>query len=206
MLGGFWLFFGQDPVVVCGTMWVSMQYDFGQFSDREKEVLEWLGNEYAQIQSGRITTALLDRITVDMYGVKTMLAHASTISVEDPKTLTIVPYDAALLPEVEAVLRKELSSVEMAVGDTAIRVIAPELTGERRTLLQKTARERSEEAKQSIRTIREKVLVDIKKKKEDSELSEDEVFAVKEDLQKKIDAVNARIEEMYEEKVKDIHA
>lgn len=183
-----------------------MQYNFEQFSDREEEVLEWLGNEYAQIQSGRITTAVLDRITVDIYGVKTMLAHASTIAVEDSKTLTIVPYDAMFLPEIEAVLRKELDSMEVAVADTIIRVIAPDLTGERRTLLQKTARERSEEAKQSIRSAREKVLSEVKKKKEDADLSEDEVFAVKEGLQEKVDAANVRIEEMYEEKVKDIHA
>lgn len=181
-----------------------MQYDFSSFSTREEEVIAWLGDEYAQIQSGRITTALLDRVTVAAYGAKTALHHCTTIAVEDAKTITVTPYDATLLPEIEAALREQVPSVSVATGETTVRVITPDLTGERRAMLEKTAKERTEEAKKSIRGIREKILSDIKQKKADGDLSEDEEFAAKKDLQEKIDATNKKIEEMYEKKIQDI--
>lgn len=187
-----------------GTIRMSMQYDFTLFKDREKEILDWLGVEYTRIQSGRITTALLDRTEVQAYGAKTALNHCTAIAIEDPKTLTVTPYDITLLPEIEAALREQLPTMEMAVGETTIRVIAPDLTGERRALLEKSAQERMEEARQSIRGVREKILTDIKQKKTSTELSEDEEFSVKEELQKKIETANKNIEEMYEKKLKDI--
>ena len=178
-----------------------MQYDFTQFTEREKEVLEWLGAEYTRIQSGRITTALLDRIEVQAYGAKTALNHCATITIEDPKTLTVTPYDATLLPNIETALREQLPTMEIAVGETAVRVIAPDVTGERRAILEKNVRERMDEAKQSVRGMREKTLTDIKQKT-GSDLSEDETFTVKEDLQKKVDNANEQIEKIYEEKTK----
>ena len=181
-----------------------MQYDFGSFSEKEKETLAWLSAEYTQIQSGRITIALLERVTVSAYNAKTALNHCATIAIEDPKTLTVTPYDATLLPDIEAALREQVPSMSIAVGETTVRVIAPEITGERRTMLEKIARERMEEAKQSIRGVREKIVSDIKVKKADGEMSEDEEFATKKDLQEKIDAVNKKIEEMCERKAQDI--
>lgn len=181
-----------------------MQYDFTLFKDREKEVLEWLGTEYARIQSGRITAALLDHVEVRAYGAKTLLGHCAAITMEDPKTLMVAPYDAVLLSDIETALREQVPTMGVAVGETAVRVISPEVTGERRTILERNARERMEEAKQSVRGIREKVLADIKKKKGDAVLSEDEEFVAKEELQKKVDAVNEDIEERYTAKLRDI--
>ncbi|MCY4576861.1 MAG: ribosome-recycling factor [Candidatus Kaiserbacteria bacterium] len=181
-----------------------MQYDFSSFSEREEEALKWLSAEYVQIQSGRITTALLDRVTVSAYGAKTALNHCATIAVEDAKTLTVTPYDPTLLPDIEAALREQAPSVSVAVGETTVRVITPDLTGERRAMLEKTARERMEEAKQSIRGGREKILSDMKQKKADGALSEDEEFTIKKELQEKIDTANKKVEEMCEKKVQDI--
>ena len=188
---------------VYGIMKLIMQYDFTQFAEREKEVLDWLGNEYTQIQSGRITSAIVNRVEVQAYGAKTALTHCAAVTIEDPKTLTVTPYDATLLPDIEAALRERLPTMEIAVGETTVRVIAPDVTGERRVILEKNIRERADEAKQSIRGVREKVLTDIKQKT-GSELSEDETFAAKEELQKSIAAANERVEKMYEEKLKDI--
>ena len=140
-----------------------------------------------------------------MYGAKAMLTHSATVTAEDPKTLLVTPYDPSFLPDIEAALRAQVPTMEITVGETSVRVIAPDLTGERRTILQKTAAERAEEAKQSIRGAREKVLNDMKKKKEDSEISEDEMFAAKENLQERVDATNKKIEGMYDEKLRDIH-
>ena len=162
-----------------------MQYDFSSFSEREEEARKWLSAEYTQIQSGKITAALLDRVTVPAYGAKTALNHCATIAVEDAKTLTVTPYDPTLLPDIETALREQVPSMSVAVGETTVRVIAPDLTGEHRAMLEKTARERMEEAKQSVRGAREKILSDIKQKKADGTLSEDEEFSVKKELQEK---------------------
>ncbi len=183
-----------------------MQYDFSSFSAREEEIILWLSTEYAQIQSGRITTALLDRVMVSAYGAKTALHHCAAIAVEDAKTIAVTPYDATLLPEIETALREQAPSVSVATGETTVRAITPDLTGERRTILEKTTRERTEEAKKSIRGIREKILADIKHKKADGDLSEDEEFAAKKELQEKIDMTNKKAEEMYEKKIQDIQA
>lgn len=190
---------------VRGIMLV-MQYDVNSFPAREEEITAWLSAEYAQIQSGRITAALLDRVTVSAYGAKTALHHCAAIAVEDTKTITVTPYDETLLPEVETALQEQVPSVSVAVNDKTVRVITPELTGERRAMLEKTARERMEEAKKSIRGTREKILSDIKQKKADNTLSEDEEFTAKKKLQEKIDAANKKIEEMYEKKIQDIQA
>ena len=189
---------------VRGNMVVSMQYDFSSFSEREEETLAWLRDAYAEIQSGRVTSALLDRVTVTVYGAKTALGHCAAIAAEDPKTLTVTPYDAGLLSDIEGALRDQVPFMSIAAGETTVRVIAPEMTGDRRSLLEKTARERMEEAKQSVRGVREKILSDIKRQKADGDLSEDEEFSAKKDLQEKVDAVNATIEEMCERKVEDI--
>ena len=154
---------------------------------------------------GGITAALLDRVSVFAYGAKTALNHCAAVAVEDAKTLTVTPYDATLLPDIEAALREQVPSVSVAVGETTVRVIAPELTGERRAILEKVARERMEEAKQSVRGVREKILSDIKKQKADGLLSEDEEFAAKKVLQEKVDAANKDLEEMCEKKMQDIH-
>ena len=183
-----------------------MQYDFSSFSAREEEVTAWLSTEYAQIQSGRITTALLDRVTVSAYGAKTALHHCATIALEDAKTITVTPYDITLLSEIEVALQEQVPSVSIAVGKTTVRVITPDLTGERREMLKKSARERMEEAKKSIRGTREKILSDIKHKKTDGALSEDEEFVAKKRLQENIDVTNKKIEEMYEKKIQDIQA
>ncbi len=181
-----------------------MQYDFSTFSGRVKEIIDWLGKEYIGIQSGKITPSLLDRVTIEAYGTKTALSHCSTITLEDQKVLLVTPYDTSLLPAIESELRERMPSMSLSVGDTGIRVTAQELTGERRVLLERAARERMEEAKQSIRNAREKEIAEIKHAKAASNLSEDEEFSAKKYLQEKVDEANREVDAMHQTKLQDI--
>ena len=181
-----------------------MQEEFTTFKNREKEITDWLSAEFTNIQSGRLAPSAIEKITVETYGAKTALNHCATIASEDPKTVTVTPYDPSLLPEIEKALRDQAIAMSIVPGENNIRVIAPEMTEERRDILKNTAQERTEEAKRSIRGVREKILTDIKKKKTMAEISEDEEFATKKELQNKTDGANKKIEEMCEKKMKDI--
>ena len=182
-----------------------MKYDdMHQFSEREKEIKKWLETEYAGIQSGKLTPSILNRVTVEVYGARTALNHCAAITLEDPKTLLVTPYDSSLIGDIEDAVRKQVPSVSLSVGEASARVVAHELTGERRELLQKLAKNLAEEAKQSIRGARQDVLSDIKKKKAGDEISEEEEFAAKKQLQEQVDEANKDIEEMYKNKTQDI--
>lgn len=180
------------------------QEEFTAFKNREKEITDWLSTEFANIQSGRITPSIIEKVTVETYGAKTALSHCATITLKDPKTLTVTPYDPTLLPEIEKALQDQTTAMSIAPGEKNVRVIAPEMTEERRNMLKNTVQERTEEAKQSIRGVREKILATIKKKKTETEISEDEEFAAKKELQEKTDEANKKIEEMCAKKMEDI--
>lgn len=182
-----------------------MQYDFTAFKKHEKDTRKWLEDAYTQIQAGRVGTAMLDQVKVTVYGTKTMLRHCSTITTEDQKTVVIVPYDTSLLPDIEKALREQIPpSMNISIGETSVRLIAPDITGEHRIMLEKVAREKADEAKQSIRGAREKVLSDIKQKKAKSEISEDEEFAIKKELQDMINSTAKDIEEACKNKINDM--
>ena len=183
---------------------IYMKYDFSMFEGRIVEVIEWLSNEFIQIQTGRISPAVLDLVKVTVYGTASQIAHIASVSVEGPKTLAINAFDESNIPLIEAALREQLNSFSIAVSQSSIRVIAPDLTQERRELLVKVIKDKKEEAKKSLRGDREKTLDKIKKDAANNVLSEDEERATKEDLQKIVDDINKKIDDMTDNKEKQL--
>lgn len=180
------------------------QDDFSDFERRADEIFAWLSSEYSGIQPDRIAPFLLEKVPVVMYGAKTSLSHCASITSEDPRTLAVVPYDLNALPAVEAALREHLPLMEVSVNDSGVRVIAPEITQDRRSSLEDAVRDLAEEAKQSLRGAREKALGAIKRRKADSEISDDEEFSAKARLQEKVDSANEKIESMRDKKAGDV--
>ena len=183
---------------------IYMKYDFSMFEGRITEVVEWLSNEFLQIQTGRISPAVLDLVKVTVYGSASQIAHIASVSVEGPKTLVINAFDESNTPLIEAALREQLNSFSIAVAQSSIRVIAPDLTQERREFLVKVIKEKKEEAKKSLRGAREKTIDKIKKDAADNVLSEDEAREIKENLQKIVDDANKKIDEMIDNKEKQL--
>lgn len=183
---------------------IIMKYDFEILKIKEKEVVEWLIEEYAQLQTGRITPVILDIVKVDLYGSKTPIAHLASVSIENPKTLIITPYDNSALQAIEMALREKANFFEVSITENSIRVIAPEITGERRMFLEKIAKEKKEEAKNSLRGVREKIINDIKGQLNDKIISEDYSFALKKELQDKVNKINENIDLIYQKKTEDI--
>lgn len=181
-------------------------YNFSPFKVRIAEIEEWLKKELSLLRTGRATSAILDSITVDSYGSQTPIAHVGTVSMEDARTIRISPWDKTQLKAIEGALQKANIGLSISSDDNGLRVIFPELTGERRTQIIKLLKDKIEDARISLRKEREEVIADFKSQEKEGTLSEDEVHKAKEELQKLVDAGNARFEALSVVKEKDINS
>lgn len=171
---------------------------------RMDKALESLGRDYSRIRTGRASTALLDGIRVDYYGTSTPLQQLATLTIPDPRTIMIQPWDQTVLGEVEkAVLKSDLGLTPMNDGKI-IRINIPPLTQERRRELVKIVKKMAEEAKVAIRNIRRDANELIKELKKDKEISEDQQFKGQEEVQKITDATIARIDETCASKEQEV--
>lgn len=152
------------------------------------ETKDWFAKELAGVRTGRATPQLLDAIRVDSYGTLTPLSQIASIGVEDARTLLITPWDKEHIKSIEKAISDADLGVSVSAGDTSARVIFPELTAERRALLNKIVREKLEQAKIALRSVRNDAIESLEKMKRASELSEDAFFAGKDEVQKIIDA------------------
>ncbi len=179
-------------------------YDFSKFKNDLAEVENWLLKELSTVRTGMASPALLDGVKIDSYGSMTPLNQVANISTEDAKTLVVSPWDASQLKDVENAINDADLGVSVSAGGTGIRVSFPDLTSERRVLLIKTAKDKLEKARISLRAEREKVWDDVQSKEKDGEISEDEKFRLKEEIQKMIDEMNSKLEGAFNKKEDEI--
>jgi ribosome recycling factor len=181
-----------------------MAYNFEHFDSRGAGIVDWLGKEYAGIRTGRATPMLLDLIQVESYGTRVPINQVGSVNVEDPRTLRISVWDQSQIRAVEKAITEANLGISVVTDGSGLRVIFPELTGERRVQLLKLAKAKLEEARVSIRSARDEAMKEIDAAQKAGELSEDERFTAKEDLQKRVDAKNATLLAAYETKEKEI--
>ncbi len=179
-------------------------YDFKELEKRINEVTEWLKKEFAGIRTGRASTAVVEKILVEAYGMKMPLNQMANISVHGAQTLRIVPWDTSQMKAVEKALQTSDLGLSISADSQGIRAAFPDLSAERREQLKKVVLQRREEARVSLRKERERVWSDIQEKERAGELTEDDKFRLKEELQKKIDQANKEIGELTETKEKEI--
>lgn len=182
-----------------------MTYDFKAFDVRTEEVIEWLSKEFSVIRTGRATPALLDSIQVDSYGAKVPINQVGSVGIEDPRTLRVSVWDAGTVQNAEKAIIDADLGVSVSVDDSGLRVIFPELTSERREQLLKLAKGKLEEARVSVRGARDEAVKEIDAAEKDGNMSEDEKFTAKEDLQKRVDEKNKKLDEMYALKETEIN-
>lgn len=175
-----------------------MSYDFSEFKKSAEATLEWLKKEYTGLNTGRAMPALLDSVLVDAYGSKMPINQLATISVEDPKTLRVTPWDQSVGKDIDRAVRESNLGLSVALDSNGLRLSFPSLTAERRTVLQKLAKEKLEEARIKIRNERQKVL------SATDDLSEDEQKRIKNELQKMVDDANSKLEDLADRKQKEI--
>jgi ribosome recycling factor len=183
-----------------------MVYNFTQFKSRVSEVEDWLKKEFSLLRTGRATSVILDSITIESYGSQSPIAHVAGIAMEDPRTLRVTPWDKTQVKAIEGAIQKANLGLSVTADDAGLRVIFPELTGERRAQIIKLMGQRLEDARISLRKEREAVLTDCKQQEKDGDMSEDEHHKTKEELQKLVDDANAKFDSMAASKEKEINS
>ncbi|MFH0803769.1 MAG: ribosome recycling factor [Candidatus Tagabacteria bacterium] len=181
-----------------------MPYDLSPVKKKLPEIKEWLKKELSLLRTGRASPALLDNIVVDYYGAKQPLKHLGAISAEDARTLRIKPWDASLISQIDQAIRTVGMGLQAIAEKDSLRIIFPELTQERRKALLKVISEKLEEARISIRKIRDEHWRDIQNKEREGKIPEDEKFRLKDNLQELIDKIQKELEEMVSAKEKEI--
>lgn len=181
-----------------------MQYNFSNFKEALKKVEDFLGKEYNQLNIGRASPMVLDGVSVESYGSFMPLKNVASVSIEDPKTLRIAPWDKNQIKGIEKAIVGANLGLSVATDDLGIRVIFPQLTTETRQTLVKVLKEKLEESRITIRHERLIVLEDIEAKKKEAKLTEDEMFKAKEELQKITTEINGNLEAIFEKKEREV--
>jgi len=175
-------------------------YDLTAFKNETRQAGEWLTKEYSQIHTGRAAPALLDGVHVEAYGMTQPLKNSASISIEDPKTLRVIPWDKGILKDIERALHAANLGFSIAVDDMGVRVIIPALTTETRNGLVKIAKERLEDARITVRKAREGALDMLKS----ADLPEDTLRAAKDEVQELVDEANVALEVHFKQKEAEI--
>lgn len=163
-----------------------------------------LNTDFAAIRAGRANPAILDKVTVEYYGSPTPLAQVGTISVPEPRSIVIQPWDGSIVNEIEkAILKSDLGLTPNNDGK-CIRLNFPPLTEERRKELAKSISKRGEDAKVAVRGVRRDALEGFKKQKKDGELTEDDLKGLENDIQKLTDKFVKEIDTIVANKEKEI--
>ncbi|OGH75763.1 MAG: ribosome recycling factor [Candidatus Magasanikbacteria bacterium RIFCSPLOWO2_01_FULL_33_34] len=181
-----------------------MQYNFSNFKLENNKIAEYLIKEYSQLNIGRASPMILDGISVESYGSYVPLKNVASVSIEDPKTLRITPWDKNQIKEIEKAIVSSNLGLSVAVDTSGIRVIFPQLTTETRQTLVKVLKEKLEESRITVRKERERIWDEIQKLEKEGGMTEDEKFKAKEDLQKIIDKTNKNLENIFEKKEKEV--
>lgn len=182
-----------------------MAYDPNSLKGKIKETEEWLSRELAGIRTGRAAPALLDSVRAEAYGQRSPLRELANISVEDARTLRIIPWDSSLTKAIEKGIVEADLGVGTAVDDQGVRVSFPELTGERRTQLVKLAGEKCEQARVTLRNHRTEAIKEVDALKKEG-MQEDQAKRDKDEVQKLIDAGNDALAALLKKKEEEIGA
>ncbi len=175
-----------------------------QAREQMDKTLQILKNDLASLRAGRANPKLLDRITVDYYGVPTPINQVANLSVPEPRLLVISPWETNMIPEIEKAIMKSDLGINPTNDGKVIRLVFPELTEERRKELVKLANKMGEDAKIAIRMARRNANDQIKKLKKNSEITEDEQKMGENEIQKITDEYVKKVDNMIKEKEKEI--
>ena len=179
---------------------------FNDAKDRMTKAVEALRRELATIRTGRAHPGLVEHLRVDYYGVPTPLNQLATISVPEPRLLTIQPWDRQAMGAIEkAILKSDLSLTPTNDG-TIIRLSIPQLTEDRRRELAKVVRKKVEEGRVEVRNIRREAHDELRRLQREKLISEDDQYRGQEKLQKLTDEFVQQVERLGEEKEAELLA
>ncbi|MBR5519341.1 MAG: ribosome recycling factor [Clostridia bacterium] len=181
-----------------------MKNNYPEFDAKMQKCIEALAHELSTIRAGRASAAILDKVMVDYYGSATPIAQVAAISVPEPRSLTVTPWDPQVLKAAEkAILQSDVGITPVNDGK-CLRLTFPPLTEERRKELAKNVKKFGEEAKVAIRNIRRDALDKFKAQKKKAEITEDDLKIAEKDITELVDKKIKEVEKVVEAKEKEI--
>ena len=172
--------------------------------ERMQKTLVALGGSLNKIRTGRAHPSILDGIRVNYYGSETPLSQVAAINVEDARTLSVVPWEKNIVPDVEKAIMKSDLGVNPSTAGAVIRIPMPMLTEETRKGFIKRAKQEAENSRVSIRNIRRDVISDVKELQKEKEISEDEERKAQDSIQVITDRFIAEIDKILAAKEADL--
>ena len=172
--------------------------------ERMQKTLDNLKEEFVTIRAGRANPGVLNKLTVDYYGVPTPIQQMANISVPEARILVIQPWDRSTIKGIERAIQASDIGINPNNDGTVIRLVFPELTEERRKDLVKDVKKKGEAAKVALRNIRRDTVESIKKAQKAGEITEDDQKKDEEAAQKLTDKFVEKIDKTVEEKTKEI--
>lgn len=171
---------------------------------RMDKSLEALAHAFARIRTGRAHPSILDSVMVNYYGVETPLRQVANVNIEDARTLSVVPWEKPMVPEIEkAIMRSDLG-LNPSTSGSNIRIPMPMLTEETRKTYIRQARKEAENSRVSVRSVRRDCLAYVKELLKEKEISEDDERRAQDEVQKVTDAYIAKVDAALADKEKDL--
>ena len=169
-----------------------------------EKTLGVLKNEFQKIRTGRASTGILDSVKVDYYGNLSSISQVATLAVPEPRTITIAPWEAKIIPAIEkAILNANIRLTPSNDGKT-IRLNLPPLTEERRKEIVKDLKKKAEEDKVALRNIRRDAIDRLKKLEKDKAITEDDLKKYEKEVQEITKSFEAKMDEAVSHKEKEV--
>ena len=181
-----------------------MSHSHKSLEERIDQSIDVLKNDLNTVRAGRANPALLDKVMVDYYGSPTPLKNLSNISVPDPRTLLITPFDPKSITDIEKAINIADLGINPSNDGKCVRLVVPQLTEERRKDLTKTVKKMGEDTKIAVRNLRREANDALKKDNKDGELPDDDYKKALDQVQKTIEQAIKKIDEIVAAKDKEI--
>jgi ribosome recycling factor len=173
-------------------------------SGRMDKSVEHARSEFNTVRTGRASSGLLDRITVDYYGTPTPLKQLATINVPEPRLLTIQPFDPTSIKAIEKAIQESDLGLQPSNDGKLIRLPVPQLTEERRKDLVKVVRQMAEEHRVAVREVRRDALRHLQELVRNGDVGDDDERRAEQEVQKLTDAHTKTIDELLKHKEAEI--
>ncbi len=181
-----------------------METIMNNLEENSLKTISVLKEDLNTVRAGRANPALLDKVMVNYYGMPTPLKNIANISVPDPRTLMISPFDPKSINEIEKAINIANLGINPSNDGKCIRLVIPQVTEERRKELTKTVKKMGEEAKVAIRNLRRDANDKLKKLEKDHEITEDDLKKALDKVQKAVEKTEKSIDEVIALKDKEI--
>lgn len=178
--------------------------ELSRYRDRMDKAVLALKEEFSSLRTGRASAGLLDQVHVEAYGSRMPVSQLGSVSVPEPRSITVSVYDKGLVVSVEKAIRNAGLGLNPVVEGQNLRIPVPPLTEERRRDLAKLAGKYAEQQKVAVRNVRREAMDDLRKAEKDAAISQDEQKRMETEVQKFTDEAVRRVDETLKTKEQEI--